>query len=63
MSELFDMGKYGFYVWTSYALFALMLVWDLLLPRLRMKRVLREVEQRRQREDARRSNASKESTS
>ena len=54
MNELFDMGKYGFYVWTSYALFALMLAWDLLMPRLRMRRVLREIAQRQGRDAARR---------
>ena len=53
MSEWFDMGNYGFYVWSSYALFALMLAWDLLLPRLRMRRVLREIAQRQQRDAAR----------
>ena len=53
MSEWFDMGNYGYYVWSSYALFALMLAWDLLLPRLRMRRVLREIAQRQQRDAAR----------
>ncbi|MEZ5456394.1 MAG: heme exporter protein CcmD [Lysobacteraceae bacterium] len=26
------MGKYGLYVWSSYGLFVLMLIWDLLWP-------------------------------
>jgi heme exporter protein D len=58
MSELFDMGKYGFYVWSSYALFAAMLVWDIVLPRLRERRVLRAVAQRAQRERARKDTKS-----
>ena len=41
MSEMFDMGRYGFYVWSSYALFGAMLAWDLLLPRWRERRLLR----------------------
>ena len=53
MSDWFDMGNYGFYVWSSYALFALMLAWDLLLPRWRMRRVLREIARRHQRDAAR----------
>lgn len=54
MSEMFDMGKYGFYVWSSYALFGAVLAWDIVLPRLRERRVLRAVAQRARREGTRR---------
>ena len=50
---MIDMGKYGVYVWSSYALFAAMLAWDALVPRLRERRALREVKRRQQREAAR----------
>ncbi|MCI1709620.1 MAG: heme exporter protein CcmD [Chiayiivirga sp.] len=53
MNELIDMGKYDFYVWTSYALFGAMLVWDLALPRWRERRTLRSLAQRIRRERAR----------
>lgn len=53
MSEMFEMGKYGAYVWSSYAIFAAMLAWDLLAPRLRERRLLREAARRRARETAR----------
>jgi heme exporter protein D len=55
MNEVLDMGRYGVYVWSSYALFAAMLAWDVLLPRLRERRVLRDVARRQQREQARKS--------
>ena len=55
MSEMFDMGRYGFYVWSSYALFGAMLAWDLLLPPWRERRLLRELAQRQQRAAARKS--------
>ena len=53
MSEMFDMGRYGFYVWSSYALFAAMLAWDLIVPRWRTRRVLRDLALRQQRAAAR----------
>lgn len=55
MSEFLSMGGYGFYVWTSYAAFVLMLLWDGLAPRLRARRLLRELGRREQRRQARKS--------
>ena len=43
MSEFFDMGGYGFYVWTSYALAFIVLTVNLVKPlycQRRMKRSL-----------------------
>jgi heme exporter protein D len=54
VSELFDMGKYGIYVWSSYSIFGAMLAWDVLMPRLRLRRVLRELARRESREATRR---------
>jgi heme exporter protein D len=45
-SEFFHMGGYGFYVWTSYAFAAVILILNLYLPLRRRKSVhhlLREV--------------------
>ena len=53
MSEMFEMGKYGAYVWSSYAIFGAMLAWDALMPRLRARRVLRDLARRQQRDAAR----------
>lgn len=54
MSEFFSMGGYGAYVWPSYAIFLLALVWDALSPVLRTRRVRRELGLRMRREAARR---------
>jgi heme exporter protein D len=40
-SEFFAMGQYGFYVWTSYALAAVVLVLNLWLP-LRRRNTVRD---------------------
>ena len=53
MSERFELGKYGAYVWSSYAIFGAMLAWDALMPRLRTRRVLRDLARRQQRDAAR----------
>jgi heme exporter protein CcmD len=55
MNEMFDMGRYGVYVWGSYALFAAVLAWDALVPRLRERRLLRDLARRQQREAARKA--------
>ncbi|MEZ5544651.1 MAG: heme exporter protein CcmD [Lysobacteraceae bacterium] len=51
-----DMGGYGIYVWASFALFVVMLVWDYLSPRIRFARARRAVLARGKREAARRAN-------
>jgi len=53
MSEFFAMGGYAFYVWTSYALFVLMLILDVVLPQLGARRALKEAMRRQQRVAAR----------
>jgi heme exporter protein D len=49
-----SMGNYGFYVWTSFALFVAMLAWDYASPRLRFARVRRAMLARGKREAAKR---------
>lgn len=51
------MGNYGIYVWTSFALFVAVLIWDYLTPRIRFARARRAVLARSKREIARRTNA------
>lgn len=55
MSDFLSMGGYGFYVWSSYGLFAAMLVWDLLAPRLRERATLRQLALKQRRDAARRN--------
>ncbi|MBN8921858.1 MAG: heme exporter protein CcmD [Rhodanobacter sp. 68-29] len=53
LQHFFAMGGYGGYVWTSYAVFFAVLLADNVAPRLRRRRVLREVRGRLARQDAR----------
>ncbi|MEJ5207991.1 MAG: heme exporter protein CcmD [Lysobacteraceae bacterium] len=49
----FVLDQYAPYVWTSYAVFVAMLVWDFLMPQLRMRKVRRELGKQQRREAAR----------
>ena len=51
----FVLDQYAPYVWASYALFVALLVWDFLMPRLRLRRVRAELASRQRREAARAS--------
>lgn len=53
MSAWFDMGGHGLYVWGSYGLFVVVLIWDLLVPVLRRRRLLRTLNLKYRREAAR----------
>jgi heme exporter protein D len=50
MNEFLAMGGYGAYVWSSYAIFVLFLMFDFIAPRLRNKRVIAELRGRLKRE-------------
>ena len=43
MSDFFAMGGYGAYVWTSYAVFFIVLAAEAVLPPLKRHRVLAEL--------------------
>lgn len=43
MNEFLAMGGYGAYVWSSYAIFFIVLLIDFLAPRLQRRRVLAEM--------------------
>ena len=53
MAEFFAMGGYGGYVWTSYALFFIVLALDALAPYWQRRRTLRELQGRLKRQAAR----------
>jgi len=53
MAEFLAMGGYGTYVWTSYAVLALVLLGDALAPVLARRRALRELRGRVKRESRR----------
>ncbi|WP_127169951.1 heme exporter protein CcmD [Xanthomonas sp. BRIP62415] len=54
MTTLLDMGGYGQYVWTAYAVFVLVLLADLASPWLRRRRLPRELRGQLQRQTPRR---------
>ncbi len=43
MSEFFNMGGYAFYVWLSYGLTAVVLIANVVIPKLREKQVKRDL--------------------
>ncbi|MFC0154560.1 heme exporter protein CcmD [Xanthomonas dyei] len=55
MNTFLAMGGYGQYVWTSYALFVLVLLADLAAPWLRRRRLPRELRGQVQRQTPRRA--------
>ncbi len=52
-AAFFRMGGYAIYVWPSYALFFIVLIADTVAPRLRRRRVLRELRTRLARQQVR----------
>jgi heme exporter protein D len=57
LTTFFAMGGYALYVWPSYAVFVLVLLADYLAPRLRQRRLLRELQRRQARQSVRPSRA------
>ena len=53
LHEFLAMGGYAGYVWPAYALFFAVLLADWCAPRLRRRRILRELRARLARQDAR----------
>jgi heme exporter protein D len=50
MRDFLAMGGYAFYVWVSYAFFALVVVWNLIQPRIERRKLLQLHKARMQRE-------------
>ena len=55
LQTFFAMGGYAGYVWPAYAVFFVVLIIDTIAPRLRRRRVLRELRSRLARQYARQS--------
>ena len=53
MQSFFAMGGYAAYVWPAYAVFFAVLIVDTVAPRMRRRRVLRELRARLARQQAR----------
>ena len=49
-AEFLAMGRHGFYVWLSYGLTAVIIVYNLLAPVLHRRRLIKEQAQRLRRE-------------
>jgi heme exporter protein D len=56
------MGGYAAYVWPAYAVFFIVLIADTVAPRVRRRRVLRELRARLARQQARQDRAGSNST-
>ena len=59
MAEFLAMGGYGAYVWTSYAVFGVVLLLDAVTPLLQRRRALRELQGRLKRQARNVSNSSR----
>jgi heme exporter protein D len=57
MQSFFAMGGYAAYVWPAYAVFFAVLIVDTVAPRVRRRRVLRELRARLARQQARQDRA------
>ncbi|MCK4865325.1 MAG: heme exporter protein CcmD [Gammaproteobacteria bacterium] len=44
--EALDFGKYNFYIWASYGLTFLILVWNVVVPFLEKKKLLKSIKRR-----------------
>ena len=50
IQDFLDMGGYAFYVWISYAFFAVIVAWSLIQPRIARRKLLQLHKARMQRE-------------
>lgn len=53
MSGWLDMGEYSAFVWSCFAIFFVFLLWDLVQPAWRLRRLQREIALRARRDAAR----------
>lgn len=49
-SEFFDMGGYAFYVWTSYALFVIVIALNAISPVMQRKKIIARIKRTIKRE-------------
>ncbi len=58
MSEFFNMGGYAFYVWLSYGLTAVILIANIIVPKMNERKVKRDLIMRIERNIEEENNAS-----
>jgi len=51
LSEFFNMGGYAVYVWSSYGLGLVIMVWSIVQPWRREKQLIKNLKKRQQREE------------
>jgi heme exporter protein D len=56
MSDFFAMGGYALYVWSSYAVFALVMVFHIVVPRITKRAVLKDVLTKKRRDQIKKQN-------
>lgn len=44
--ELLDFGKYNFYIWASYGLTFIVLIWNIIIPILTKNKLLKDMRRR-----------------
>lgn len=44
--EVLDFGKYNFYIWASYGLTFIALIWNVVIPLLEKKKLLKSIKRR-----------------
>ena len=44
--EALDFGKYNFYIWASYALTFIVLLWNITIPLLAKKKLIKDIKRR-----------------
>ena len=44
--EALDFGKYNFYIWASYGLTFLVLLWNIFIPLLAKKKLIKDIKRR-----------------
>jgi heme exporter protein D len=44
--EALDFGKYNFYIWTSYGLTFVVLIWNVVIPMLAKKKLIKDIKRR-----------------
>jgi len=44
--EALDFGKYNFYIWASYGLTFLILVWNVVVPLIEKKKLIKSIKRR-----------------
>ena len=49
-AEFFDMGGYAFFVWSSYGLTFAILLWNIVAPMMRRKKILAQIKRAIKRE-------------